>query len=247
MKRERVTWVIRSPRIPEKLRLAVVSDLHAMPYEDVLEELLNCDAVLLPGDLVDRHRRNNDLAGRFLKDVPEKVPVFYSVGNHEVKFHRPGLWREWLRESGARLLDDEKCLFRGICLAGVSSTLSGVPDQAFLDRLEKEEQFTLLMCHQPEMYRDYVRGRKIDLTICGHAHGGQIQICGRGLYAPGQGLFPQITHGAHDGGRMIISRGMSNAAKPRIPRFGNPCELILLDLEPGEKRETWKKEGENER
>ncbi len=37
MKRERVTWVIRSPRIPEKLRLAVVSDLHAMPYEDVLE------------------------------------------------------------------------------------------------------------------------------------------------------------------------------------------------------------------
>ena len=74
-------------------------------------------------------------------------------------------------------------------------------------------------------------GRNIDLTLCGHAHGGQIQIFGRGLYAPGQGLFPKLTHGLHDGGKMLISRGMTNGAKPRVPRINNPCELIILNLE----------------
>ena len=54
---------------------------------------------------------------------------------------------------------------------------------------------------------------------------------GRGLYAPGQGLLPKLTHGLHDGGRMLISRGMTNGAKPRIPRINNPCELIILNLE----------------
>ena len=79
-------------------------------------------------------------------------------------------------------------------------------------------------------YRDYVSGRNIDLTLCGHAHGGQIQFFGRGLYAPGQGLFPKLTHGLHDGGKMLISRGMTNGAKPRVPRINNPCELIIQNL-----------------
>ena len=102
----------------------------------------------------------------------------------------------------------------------------------YLERFEQEPGFRLLLCHHPEVYRDYVRGRNIDFTLCGHAHGGQIQLFGRGLYAPGQGVFPKLTHGLHDSGRMMISRGMTNGAKPRIPRINNPCELILLELEP---------------
>ena len=91
------------------------------------------------------------------------------------------------------------------------------------------------MCHHPEVYRDHVAGRNIDFTVCGHAHGGQIQLFGRGLYAPGQGFFPKLTHGIHDGGHMMISRGMSNGT--RAPRINNPYELILLTLEPEKKEE----------
>ena len=122
----------------------------------------------------------------------------------------------------------------GIRIGGLSSKTDRIADRAFLDAFEREAEFKLLMCHHPEMYRDYVRGRDIDFTICGHAHGGQIQIAGHGLYAPGQGLFPRLTHGVHDGGKMMISRGMTNGAKPRIPRIGNPCELIILELVPEE-------------
>lgn len=233
MQRNRTVHRIRSPKIRESLRLAVAPDIHSAPFDDVLEDFAACDAVLIPGDLVDRHRRDNRNAYRFLETVPGIVPVFYSIGNHERKFRDADRYLETARESKAELLEDRYTEFRGILIGGVSSTRSGIPDRTFLNRFEAEDSFKLLMCHHPEMYRDYVRGRDIDFTVCGHAHGGQIQLFGRGLYAPGQGLFPRLTHGIHDGGKMMISRGMTNAAKPRIPRINNPCELIILELEPG--------------
>ena len=232
MKRIRTPHVIRSPKITERLLLAVASDLHSGEYEDVMADFARCDAILLPGDLVDRHRGDNRKAERFLAEAPKVAPVFYAVGNHERKFRDREAWMRRVRDSGVTLLDDESCLFRGIRIGGLSSRQERTPNLAFLDRFEREQGFRLLMCHHPEIWRDFVRGRDIDFTVCGHAHGGQIQIRGRGLYAPGQGLFPRLTHGLHDGGKMMISRGMTNSAQLRIPRFGNPCELILLELLP---------------
>ena len=230
MKRIRTEYTFRTDRIERPLRLAVASDLHSDSFEDVLEDFSRCDAVLIPGDLVDRHRKNNENAIRFLKTVPEIVPVFYSIGNHERKYRNREEYLRLVAESKVVLLDNASVAFYGVRIGGLSSA-RGKPDLAFLDRFEKEEGYRLLLCHHPEVYRDYVAGRDIDLTLCGHAHGGQIQFFGRGLYAPGQGLFPKLTHGLHDDGRMLISRGMTNGAKPRVPRINNPCELIILNLE----------------
>lgn len=235
-KRNRVYHTIRSPKIPRPLTLAVAADLHSGPFDDVMEDFRAADAILVPGDLVNRHRRGYAEAVRFLREAPDAAPVFYTPGNHEVKFHHRQEWMRLVRESRVTWLDDDSTLFGGIRIAGVSSRIGGVANTEFLDRLERAGEFTLLMCHQPEMWRDYVRGRDIDFTVCGHAHGGQIQIFGRGLYAPGQGILPKLTHGLHDGGRMIISRGMTNGA--RAPRINNPCELIILRLEPGERAES---------
>ena len=230
MKRIRTEYTFRTGKVKKTLRFAVASDLHSDSFDDVLEEFSCCDAVLIPGDLVDRHRRNNENALRFLQTVPEIVPVFYSIGNHENKFKDREDYLKKVAESRVTLLDNESTDFYGVRIGGLSSTLSKEPDSVFLDRFEQEDGYRLLLCHHPEMYRDYVRGRNIDLTLCGHAHGGQIQFFGRGLYAPGQGLFPKLTHGLHDGGKMLISRGMTNGAKPRVPRINNPCELIILNL-----------------
>ncbi len=234
MKRVITQYTVRSVRIPERLKMAVCPDLHSAAYDDVKDVLVQCDAVLIPGDLVDRHRRDNRNAEKFLEEIPLLVPVFYSLGNHEVKFGKAELWKERILRSEAVLLDNESCNFRGIRLGGLSSRKRSDPDISFLERFEREEGFRLLLCHHPEVYRDFVRGRDIDLTLCGHAHGGQIQFFGRGLYAPGQGFFPKLTHGIRDGGRLIISRGMTNGSKPRVPRINNPCELILLTMEPQE-------------
>ncbi len=230
-KRVRVIHTIRSPKIREPLHLAVAADLHNGAWEDVLEDFQSCDAILLPGDLVNRHSRDYSRAARFLQEAPEICPVFYSLGNHERKCAYRDTWRELTEKSRVTLLDDEMTEFRGITLGGLSSRKGGEANTGFLDRMQKAPGFRLLMCHHPEMYRDYVSGRDIDFTICGHAHGGQIQIGGRGLYAPGQGFFPKLTDGVHDRGRMMISRGMTNSAG--VPRINNPLELIILTLEPG--------------
>lgn len=231
MKRKRVYRTVRSSKVKEPLRLAVVADLHDKPFEDVMEDLSSCDAILVPGDLVSRHRKTFVFSERFLKEAPEAAPVFYSFGNHERKCAFAEEWRRKVKQSRVTFLDNESVGFRGIRLGGLTSLSGHGADTAFLDRFEKEDGFKLLMCHHPEIYRDYVAGRQIDFTVCGHAHGGQIQICGHGLYAPGQGFFPKLTHGIHDGGKMMISRGMSNDA--RAPRINNPLELIILTLEPG--------------
>ena len=231
MKRIITEYTFRTDRIEKPLRLAVASDLHSDTFDNVLEEFSRCDAVLIPGDLVDRHRQDNENAERFLDTVPEIVPVFYSIGNHENKYKHRDEYLKKVKTSKAILLDNESIAFHGVRIGGLSSTRSKIPDTEFLDRFVNEDGYRLLLCHHPEMYRDYVAGRDIDLTLCGHAHGGQIQFFGRGLYAPGQGLFPKLTHGLHDGGKMLISRGMTNGAKPRVPRINNPCELIILNLE----------------
>ena len=230
MKRQLTEYTFRSEKIERPLRLAVAADIHSSPFDDVLEEFTRCDAVLIPGDLVDRHRRNNENAYRFLEAAPECAPVFYSIGNHERKFRDRTAYLEKVRTSKVTLLDNESISFMGIRIGGLSSVKEKQPDLAFLGRFEKEEGYRLLLCHHPEVYRDFVSGRDIDLTLAGHAHGGQIQIAGHGLYAPGQGLFPKLTHGLYDGGKLLVSRGMTNGAKPRIPRIGNPCELIILNL-----------------
>ena len=229
--RVRVHYSIKHPRIPEKMDLAVAPDLHAESFQDVLEDFRAVDAILVPGDLINRHRDTYDEGIRFLKEAPKAAPVFYSIGNHERKCVFREDWMQRVAQSEVYLLDDDSTVFRGIRIGGLSSHPYAEANREFLASFEKEPEFRLLMCHHPEMWRDNVAGRDVDLTVCGHAHGGQFQFFGRGFYAPGQGFFPKLTHGVHGDGKMIISRGMSNGTF--LPRINNPLELILLHLEPG--------------
>ena len=103
-------------------------------------------------------------------------------------------------------------------------------ESAWLDEYEKEEGYRILLCHHPEYWcirEPMLKDRDLDLVLSGHAHGGQWQFFGRGIYAPGQGILPRYTCGMHYGpyGRMIISRGLNNPYRS-VPRWGNPCEIV---------------------
>jgi len=105
------------------------------------------------------------------------------------------------------------------------------PELNWLADFEKQEGFRILLCHHPEYFPRYLIGRPLDLILSGHAHGGQWRFyipsrkTWQGVYAPGQGLFPQLTSGVH-AGRLVISRGLSNPTI--IPRINNPTEVIYL-------------------
>ena len=225
-----------SPKLTETLRLAVLSDLHNGAFEDVLPALAQCDAVLFPGDLLDRHRPGMEHVRRFLEEVPRVAPVFFSMGNHEWKSPEADSFRRLLGQSDVCLLDNTLTTFRGLTLGGWSSARKAKIDHTLPQRLADCDGFRLLLCHHPEWYPRYLRGSGIDLTVSGHAHGGQVQLFGHGLYAPDQWFFPRWTNGFYEDGHLLVSRGMTNT-RPEIPRLNNPCELLLLTLLPG--AEDW--------
>ena len=67
----------------------------------------------------------------------------------------------------------------------------------------------------------------IQLILAGHAHGGQMRLFGKPLFAPGQGFFPKLAGGIYEE-RMIVSRGLSDTA--HTPRINNPMELVMIDV-----------------
>ena len=107
-------------------------------------------------------------------------------------------------------------------------------ESLWLDDYEKQEGYKILLSHHPEYWslrEPFLKNRRFDLVLSGHAHGGQWRIFGHGVFAPGQGIWPRYTEGIHTGpyGQLIISRGLANPYS-WIPRWGNPCELIYLEF-----------------
>lgn len=220
---------VRSPRLAQPLRLAVAADLHDGRFEDALPHMEGCDAILIVGDLIDRHSGGYEQGLRFLQAAPGIAPVFYAIGNHEWRHpHFQAYWPE-VKKSRAIILDDCFVPFGGIVLGGLSARRNAREAVPFVAEMAQRPEFRLLMCHHPEYYARHVKPHGIDLTLSGHAHGGQVRLGRQGVYAPGQGLLPRLTSGFYDDGRLLVSRGMTNATW--APRIHCPCELIILHLE----------------
>lgn len=224
-------------RLTSPLTVAVAADLHNRPFKAVLDAIKQAapDMIAVPGDLMSDPRRCfNGL--EFLGAAAQIAPVYYSPGNHE-RIDRSGA--EEIAGTGAVLLDNSFSVFRGIYVGGLASGFkrrrvssfekTPPPDLRWLGRFAMLPGFKLLLCHHPEYYPDYIKPLDIDIILAGHAHGGQWRFFGRGVFAPGQGLFPALTSGVIDG-RMVISRGLANTVS--VPRLFNPTELVIVHLVP---------------
>ena len=161
---------------------------------------------------------------RLLQEAADIAPVVMSLGNHELYLTRED--RRVMEQAGIHLLDNASVEIKGILFGGLTSKqLTGEFDKEFLEDFSACSSYKVLLSHHPEYY-DYLRNFDIDLVLAGHCHGGQIRVKYRGLFAPGQGLFPKYHHGIYD--RMIVSAGTANTAS--IPRWGNPCEVVVVNL-----------------
>ncbi len=226
-------YEVHSPKLQKPLCLAVVTDLHGGEYADVIPALRKADAILVVGDLINRHAGHWGHALDFLRDAPDIAPTFFSIGNHELLAREAAGFRKLLDESRVMVLDNRWTTFEGIVLGGLSSRCARgkmPPDVTFLPDMAAQPGFRLLMCHQPEFYARYVAPYALDLTLSGHAHGGQVTLRGQGLFAPGQGILPRWTSGFYFDKRLLVSRGMTNSAG--VPRFGVPLEMLMLHLLP---------------
>jgi len=237
-------YYIDAGEIPREVTLAHLSDIHEKPKEKILEAVKRekPDLIVITGDLGDGDNCASEKCLRFLSCLAGTGPTFYSLGNHEIGICEGS--RKLIEETGTVLLDDDFVTFMGIRVGGLTSGFfhakigngrknphlfgSPVPNAEFLDRFSKLDGYKILLSHHPEYYTDHIKDRNVQLTLSGHAHGGQIRLFGRGIIAPGQGFFPKLTSGIHDG-RLIVSRGLANTA-PLIPRLFNETELVIVKL-----------------
>lgn len=96
-----------------------------------------------------------------------------------------------------------------------------------LDLSMSMKGFKIFLSHHPEYYESYLKGRDIDLIISGHAHGGQIRIGNRGLYAIGHSLFSKYTSGIPDG-KFVVSSGV--AGTELLHRINNKPEIVYIKI-----------------
>lgn len=230
--------------LPDKtnLNIALVTDLHGCPFQNLVERLRSesPDVILLAGDLMEDAELADEWASgyAFLRTCASIAPTYYSLGNHEtIGSSRKGEKytldvideiRPRITKTGVVFLHDESVLWNNIRICGLTSGLkqrTNTPNTAALAEFAAAKEFRILLCHHPEYYEPYIRSTSIDLTVCGHAHGGQWRFFDRGVYAPGQGIFPKYTSGVVDG-RCVISRGVGDHT--RIPRFCNSRELVII-------------------
>ena len=236
---EKIT--VSSERLPAAFSgfaIAQVSDLHNAEFGEDNEKLLDLlaglspDMIALTGDLVDSRSTGLGIALRFAEKAAEIAPVCYVPGNHEARIADYDALREGLSAAGVTVLEDAAL---PLSRAGESITLIGLRDPDFAagspGSPARRSGFTLLLSHRPEYFPVYA-GCGIDLTLSGHAHGGQIRLPFLGgLLAPGQGFLPEYDAGLCREGdaQMVVSRGLGNSVFPL--RVNNRPEVVLVTLQ----------------
>ena len=241
---------------PMGIKLAVVSDLHSRAGTEIqwiiqALESKRPDYILMPGDIFEKLdgslKENKQQGFELLRRASPIAPVLYSIGNHEnggVQSWNKMKWKkdsshkmvydqaelDEIFESGAAILDNGYVIDEGIAFGGLTSGFINArrePELGWLDEFCELDVPKILLCHHPEYYPKYLKNRNIDLIVSGHAHGGQWRIFGRGIFSPGQGLFPKYAAGVHDS-RLVVSCGLKEG-KP-IPRFFNPPEIVFVNI-----------------
>ena len=168
-----------------------------------------------------------DIASVFLREASEIAPIYYSIGNHEWYFIEDD--QKLFKECGITVLDNEDC---EVEIRGKQIRFGGISPWFDLDwvrRFSQKPGYKILLCHYPEYYRKLIKDTDMDtfdLVVSGHFHGGQWRVGGRCVYIPRIGLL--VKDGVGQFGKLIISAGTANTTK--FPRYGNPCELVMIEI-----------------
>jgi len=235
-----------------------LSDIHLVKSEWQLKQILGRtksskpDIIVLTGDLIDSRNYENEeyleLTKELCSALVELAPVYYIYGNHEMRILNEKSVFSLIEGTGIKVFNND---VETIHINGGTINLLGVSDPAYdtvsigskestvsgnlssLTSVIDKNIFTMLLSHRPELFEMYTQDFEIDLTLTGHAHGGQIRIPFSDIaaYAPGQGILPKYTKGIYesDGKLMLVSRGIGESRFPfRV--FDTP-EVVEIKLE----------------
>lgn len=233
------------PALRSEIRLVQLSDFHASPAvrfsflkRAVSETLgLEPDLICLTGDFTTAGLRDWTPLLETLRPLARYAPTFACLGNHD----GPPLGAESLQEqtidclrsAGVQLLHNAGTTFEK---AGSALHLVGTGDY-WMGPFNLDDAFagqpatlpTVLLTHNPDA-RPAILDRRWDLTLCGHTHGGQINL--PGMY----GRFCPVRDRSYvagpylDGQRTLyINRGLGSIGGVR---YGARPEITVFHLQP---------------
>jgi predicted MPP superfamily phosphohydrolase len=232
---------IRLRRLPRELdgfRIVQLSDLHHSPFtsreqiERAIETAnsLQPDIVALTGDYVSKEREYAAPCAELLGELRPRHGVFAVLGNHD-HWTDAALITDLFRAEGITVLINQGMRFEkngaAFWLAGVDDTMVGLEDLPLALAGASEQEFKLLLAHNPIILRRAARAG-VDLVLSGHTHGGQVSLRSD-RSASGRPRRRLLKGLARQGETQIyVTRGLGTVVLP--VRFGCPPEVSLLEL-----------------
>ena len=196
------------------------------------------DLIVITGDFVDHQITDPDLGALVcaISRLHAPLGVFAVPGNHDhgsFKYDIADLISP-LEAVGIRFLINRNITLReDLVLAGVDDLWLGKPDMSAALEAVPDGPAVILMAHNPDQLVKVPA--RVDLTLSGHTHGGQIVLPVVGALQTGSDYGQRFAQGfvranGETGALGFVSRGLGTTLLPI--RFGCPAELVVLDLEP---------------
>jgi len=228
----------RLPKWLEGLRIVHLSDFHYGPLvnPEHLERAvraaneLHADLIALTGDYISQDRAYAAPCAEVVGRLRARHGVYAVLGNHD-HWTDAALIADLFRAEGIRVLINEgsRIDLRGetFWMAGVDDTMVGLEDLPLALAGSREEEFKLLLAHNPIILRRAARAN-VDLVLSGHTHGGQVALrpeksrSGR----PRRRLLRGL--GRRGNTQIYVTRGLGTVVLPI--RYGCPPEISVLEL-----------------
>lgn len=239
-------------------RIVHLSDLHNAEFGDKNKNLFevikkqNPDIIVITGDMIiGKPNMDVTMAVDFVNSLCEIAPVYYSMGNHELRVSLyedtyGDMWQQFMNRISPDinlLFDKQTTILRNndsIQLYGLNMT-SELYKRIVKTPMQKEyltslfglcdhDKYHIFLAHNPDYFEDYTAWGA-NLTFSGHVHGGMIRIPWiGGALSPMIHFFPKYDKGLfeNDNKYMILSGGLGNHTFKF--RVNNLPEVITVTL-----------------
>ena len=248
-----VHYNITADKISRSKKIVFLTDLHNNSFGKNNKKLLAAidkispDLILIGGDMItvkDKLGIENVLP--LLKRLSNKYTCIYANGNHEQRLveNKFGLnyhmYRRILESMGIVYLSDSSIdVGDNICIHGLD-----LEKKYYLRRFKKpldkgyikerlhidKSHYNILLAHSPLFIKDYAKCG-VDLTLCGHFHGGTVRLpYGIGVMTPQFHFFSRLVVGMKRFGEMVEIIGAGLGTHSINIRLNDMSELIVINL-----------------
>lgn len=241
-------------------KFTLITDVHSGPYmdEDIMNEYveivnnLDSDYFFISGDLTNSKISEATPFTNAFKRLNTKKPIYATLGNHDYFDNADEVAKIVSNETPIRILRNESELLdingKKLCLLGVDDTRNSgskldpiimeYTDKTIEDAKKKslqaglnyEELPKVMLYHKPYMFRATL-DKKINLTLSGHTHGGQVVLAkfGNVNISPAAAVSEYVSGLYKEGdSSLYVSRGLAAVGLPI--RLNCPPEVTVIRL-----------------